>query len=648
MADKKHKVVLEIGGAIASSLKSSFAVVTGNTQKLGQSLKLLNSRAKDLKGQLGKGIGGTVVEKELARVERQARRTKTAIESIGKIKSLNIGGKIGAVGSRAAMTGAAGLVGLTMFGATLKTQFLDVASQFESYQTVLETIEGSNEKAKKSFAWISDFAAKTPYDLASVTESFVRLKAYGMDPVAGGLMKTLGDTSAAMGKPVMQAVEAIADAVTGENERLKEFGIKASKEQGKIVYSYTDKAGKQMRKIVNANSRAAIQSALLAIWNEKYEGAMDKLSRSWGGMMSNVGDQWSRFASMVMASGPFEKLKGQLGGFLATLDKMSEDGSLKKYADEIGKEISKIIDFGGELVDAARVWGPKIVQFLEPIGGVKALLIGMAAIPLLPLASSIVTLGAALVMATPAVWGITVALGAAAVAGGPLTLVLVGLGAAIGAIAVYWPQVSEAMENFGWICYDVAAAVPSIGEALTYIFGIGQSVGSWFVAKFNEIRASAADVGQAIRDGIGGAFNSLTATVNAWFENILAKFGAVKSSIGGIFSGGGPSVGSVATSAAAAIAGGGAQGVSGARANGGPVEAGKRYLVGERGPEIFAPSRSGQIIPNGGGGGSRTDARTYNITINAAPGMNERAIADLVMARLDGRQAALAGGALYD
>ena len=45
----------------------------------------------------------------------------------------------------------------------------------------------------------------------------------------------------------------------------------------------------------------------------------------------------------------------------------------------------------------------------------------------------------------------------------------------------------------------------------------------------------------------------------------------------------------------------------GARANGGPVTAGTPYLVGERGPEIVVPGRSGTVIPNnriGGMGGS--------------------------------------------
>lgn len=51
--------------------------------------------------------------------------------------------------------------------------------------------------------------------------------------------------------------------------------------------------------------------------------------------------------------------------------------------------------------------------------------------------------------------------------------------------------------------------------------------------------------------------------------------------------------------------------ISGARALGGPVRQGSSYLVGERGPEIFTASKSGNIIPNGAGG-----SVVYNITMN--------------------------------
>ncbi|AEG47911.1 hypothetical protein Sphch_0211 [Sphingobium chlorophenolicum L-1] len=56
------------------------------------------------------------------------------------------------------------------------------------------------------------------------------------------------------------------------------------------------------------------------------------------------------------------------------------------------------------------------------------------------------------------------------------------------------------------------------------------------------------------------------------------------------------------------VGGGGLVGLAGAvlglpgRATGGPVAPGRAYVVGERGPEVFVPTASGQVVPNGGGG----------------------------------------------
>lgn len=49
--------------------------------------------------------------------------------------------------------------------------------------------------------------------------------------------------------------------------------------------------------------------------------------------------------------------------------------------------------------------------------------------------------------------------------------------------------------------------------------------------------------------------------------------------------------------------GGGGGGWGGPRASGGPVSAGKTYLVGERGKELFSPNTNGAIIPNKALGG---------------------------------------------
>ncbi len=67
--------------------------------------------------------------------------------------------------------------------------------------------------------------------------------------------------------------------------------------------------------------------------------------------------------------------------------------------------------------------------------------------------------------------------------------------------------------------------------------------------------------------------------------------------------------------------------LSGARASGGPVGAGRSYLVGEEGPEIFTPSMSGTIIPNNkmSGGGI-----TVPITFNISPGIQGTVRAELM------------------
>jgi hypothetical protein len=74
------------------------------------------------------------------------------------------------------------------------------------------------------------------------------------------------------------------------------------------------------------------------------------------------------------------------------------------------------------------------------------------------------------------------------------------------------------------------------------------------------------------------------------------------------------------------------------RANGGPVAANTAYLVGERGPEVFMPSASGQIVPNVDLGTSvsrsgvmaGSNGSTYNISVNAGVG-DPRAIGQQIV-----------------
>jgi lambda family phage tail tape measure protein len=89
---------------------------------------------------------------------------------------------------------------------------------------------------------------------------------------------------------------------------------------------------------------------------------------------------------------------------------------------------------------------------------------------------------------------------------------------------------------------------------------------------------------------------------------IAGMAGSIFGNMGAAFSYG-TNIGSEQTSMLAAQD----AGISGARASGGPVSSGSSYLVGERGPEIFKPSGSGTIIPNGGASGGQGISIMVNV-----------------------------------
>lgn len=111
-------------------------------------------------------------------------------------------------------------------------------------------------------------------------------------------------------------------------------------------------------------------------------------------------------------------------------------------------------------------------------------------------------------------------------------------------------------------------------------------------------------------EGIGLALGVVIDVVGSLIGGFEKLFGIIKSVVGAIQS----LVSLVANNPAVkGIAGVISSAFGGFRAAGGSVSAGTPYVVGERGAELFVPSSSGTIIPNGGVGGS-----TINITVNGA------------------------------
>ena len=106
--------------------------------------------------------------------------------------------------------------------------------EFEKYRTVLTTFLGSSQKANAELQRLQTLANSLPQDLQDITQAFTVLSRNGIDTSSESLT-AFSNIATANAKSFSQLGEAVADALTGEFERLKEFGIKVSRENDGFV-----------------------------------------------------------------------------------------------------------------------------------------------------------------------------------------------------------------------------------------------------------------------------------------------------------------------------------------------------------------------------------------------------------------------------
>lgn len=161
---------------------------------------------------------------------------------------------------------------------------VETTAKFERFEAVLTNTLGSRGAARDSFEMISKFGEKTPFQVDELTDSFVKLTNQGFKPTEDQ-MGNLGDLAASTGKPFDQLTEAIIDAQTGEFERLKEFGIRASKQGKKVTMTFK---GQKQQMDFTAES---IRNYILQLGKAQgVSGAMAKISKTTGGQISNLRD----------------------------------------------------------------------------------------------------------------------------------------------------------------------------------------------------------------------------------------------------------------------------------------------------------------------------------------------------------------------
>ena len=236
---------------------------------------------------------------------------------------------------------------------------LESASSLEGYRSTLNVVMKDQKKAAQMMAWAVDFANKTPFETDSIVEATVRLQSYGID--AQKTMTQIGDMAGVMNKDIMQAVEAVADAQTGELERLKEFGITKAMIEAKGAELYKNQT------IVNNKGQIVDQKkfndALFALMEERFKGGMEIQAKSYKGIMSTITGVWKTgLANMAGISGTGEIIEGSafdaakegLSWVATKMQDMANAGTFEQIGRKIGGVVQTGVKYGTKVISVAK------------------------------------------------------------------------------------------------------------------------------------------------------------------------------------------------------------------------------------------------------------------------------------------------------
>jgi hypothetical protein len=377
-----------------------------------------------------------------------------------------VGGLLSELAGMGPMAAVIGTVALAI--GALAAKSIEAAKQTQLWQANLLTVTKSTEGAKSAYAGLVNFANSTPFTLGQSVEGFIKLRALGL-ATSKDIMTSYGNTAAAMGKNMSQMIEAVADATTGEFERLKEFGIKAKQSGDNVAFTFQG-----VTTSVKKNSKE-IQDYIVGIGKTNFGGAMDRQMATISGAFSNLEDKaFLAFAAIG---------EGQLGKSIANIANQIADGV--GTATPVLRALGDIL---GGIVSVVWSIGTAFAQMTS--GLVTNTDNGYSAIEKLSVVLSFIGQGISVV---------------GSIAGSVFGFI----GQVVGTTASY---INAAFgQVFSWFVPSFQSTGQSAGESLVGILRAAQFVANQlpniFKAALNEIKGAFISAGQALAKSLTGDFS---------------------------------------------------------------------------------------------------------------------------------------------
>jgi len=250
--------------------------------------------------------------------------------------------KLGAVNILGALGVTAGIAGLVQFGKSV----INVTAQFQDFRSILTNTLGSARLADNALLAIQNFALKTKFTVAEITDVFIRLANTGFVPTTQELNK-LADFAASRGKSINDVAEALIDAQVGQFRRLEEIGPKVQVVGDKVIFTF-----RGIQSSVDNNAQSIKKYILDIGLMQGVMGQNEATSKNLATSISNLGDQYDKFILSLSKGkeGIFSDTISFLNTILATFTSLNQQ--LEAYSSRTGKTAN-------------------ILTFLLPIVGVE-------------------------------------------------------------------------------------------------------------------------------------------------------------------------------------------------------------------------------------------------------------------------------------
>jgi len=228
---------------------------------------------------------------------------------------------------------------------------IQTSMQFEAVQVRLNAMFGSVDRGTEAFETFNKVAATTPFTLTDVVEAGAALKAFGTN--AEEMIKPTADLAAFMGVTATEAAQALGRAFAGgagAADILRERGI------FQLVRDF--KGIDDLSKLSLPKFRQVLTETLLDP-SSGIAGATDALSKTMGGLMSNLADSFTRMSAGI----------GDLINFRGAIQGLS--GFFSTFADFL-KEVNKTdIERIEELQKALGIEKAPTAELEKTIDGLK-------------------------------------------------------------------------------------------------------------------------------------------------------------------------------------------------------------------------------------------------------------------------------------